>query len=325
MRQMPAVSVIIPVYKVEPYMARCARSLFSQTLKDIEYVFIDDCTPDRSMDVMREVLEEFPERKEQVKVYRMPQNSGQAAVRMQAITMASGEYVIHCDSDDYVDINAYGCMYGKAREEDLDIVTCNFAFEQDGSLIERISGECTSVSRMLQGKGRWNLFCRMTRRILYEGIEWPVADMGEDMVISVQTQLKANKTGHLDQTLYHYCLRKDSITNEEGHDALVARGESLMKNARLLIGILENRYGYSGNEPEIIHLKYKCRTMFRPFVHVPDIFKRWKGTFPEVDKRILSLRKLSLEEKFWFVLIHLRLYHPAKRFTGCLRKHHILR
>ena len=95
---MPAVSVIIPVYKVEPYMARCARSLFSQTMEDLEFIFIDDCSPDRSIDVMREVLEEFPERKDQVVVYRMPRNSGQAAVRMQGLALARGEYVIHCDT-----------------------------------------------------------------------------------------------------------------------------------------------------------------------------------------------------------------------------------
>ena len=75
---MPAVSVIVPVYKVEPYIARCARSLFGQTLKDIEYIFIDDCTPDRSIEVLREVLEEYPERKEQVRIFRMPENGGQA-------------------------------------------------------------------------------------------------------------------------------------------------------------------------------------------------------------------------------------------------------
>ena len=97
---MPAVSVIIPVCKVEPYMARCARSLFGQTLDDIEFLFIDDCSPDRSIDVMREVLAEFPARKDQVTVFRMPRNSGQAAVRMQGIALARGEYVIHCDSDD---------------------------------------------------------------------------------------------------------------------------------------------------------------------------------------------------------------------------------
>lgn len=321
---MPAVSVIIPIYKVEPYMARCARSLFGQTLEDIEFLFVDDCTPDRSIDILREVLEVFPERKEQVTVYRMPVNSGQAAVRMQGMSLARGEYVIHCDSDDYVDTNAYELLYRKAREEDLDIVTCNYVMEQDGHPVETFSGECTSVSRMLQGKERCNLFSRMTRRTLYQDIEAPVANMGEDMVIAVQTHLKARKTGHLDQVLYHYCLREDSISNEAGLDALVAREESLQKNARILVGALESRYGYSGKEPEIVHFKYKCRTLYRPFVHIPDIFKRWKGTFPEIDSRILSLPTLSLEEKFWFVLIHLRLYHPTKLLTGWLKRHHVL-
>ena len=319
---MPAVSVIIPVYKVEPYMARCARSLFGQTLPDLEFLFIDDCSPDRSIDVMREVLEEFPERKDQVVVYRMPRNSGQAAVRMQGLSIARGEYVIHCDSDDYVDVNAYAILYGKAKAEDLDVVTCNLAtVKQDGRLIETVPGECTSVARMLEGKVRWNLVCRLTRRSLCEGLTAPVSDMGEDMVVSVQTQLRARRTGHVDKTLYFYCLRGDSITLAEGQEALVARWESVMKNARLLIGLLQEQYGYTGEEPEIVHLKYKCRGMLAPLVHIPEYYQRWKETFPEVDRKVLFSRSCSLEEKFWFALIHLRLYHPVKQVTGWFRNH----
>ena len=105
---MPAVSVIVPVYNVEPYIARCVRSLFGQTLQDMEFIFVDDCTPDKSMEIMWQILkDEFPERLSQVKFYRMPQNSGVAKVRMKGIFMASGDYVIHCDSDDMVDPDAY--------------------------------------------------------------------------------------------------------------------------------------------------------------------------------------------------------------------------
>ena len=78
---MPKVSVIIPVYGVEKYIERCARSLFEQTLDDIEYLFIDDCTPDKSVDILKHVLEEYPQRKSQVVIHRMEKNSGQAAVR----------------------------------------------------------------------------------------------------------------------------------------------------------------------------------------------------------------------------------------------------
>ena len=57
---MPKVSVIIPVYGVEKYIERCARSLFEQTLDDIEYIFVDDCTPDNSISVLKNVIKSYP-------------------------------------------------------------------------------------------------------------------------------------------------------------------------------------------------------------------------------------------------------------------------
>ena len=95
----------------------------------------------------------------------------------------------------------------------------------------------------------------------------------------------------------------------------------LMENARFLIGLLEDKYGYTGEEQEIVQFKYRCRRMLHPVVHIPEYYLRWKETFPEVDRKILSLRTCSLEEKFWFILIHLRLYHPVKRITGWFRDH----
>ena len=63
----PKVSVIIPVYKVERFIEKCARSLFEQTLEEIEYIFVNDCTPDHSMEILSKVLEEYPRRKNQIK------------------------------------------------------------------------------------------------------------------------------------------------------------------------------------------------------------------------------------------------------------------
>ena len=73
---MPKVSVIVPIYRREKYIERCVRSLLEQTLGDIEYLFIDDCTPDKSIEILKSVLEEYPLRKKQVVVHAMEKNSG---------------------------------------------------------------------------------------------------------------------------------------------------------------------------------------------------------------------------------------------------------
>lgn len=56
-------SVIVPIYKVEDYIERCARSLFGQTLREMEFVFVDDCSPDKSIEIVEAVLDEFPARR----------------------------------------------------------------------------------------------------------------------------------------------------------------------------------------------------------------------------------------------------------------------
>ena len=107
---MPKVSVIIPVYNAGKYIERCVRSLFEQTLDDIEYIFVDDCSPDDSMDVLQKVLSEYPQRKENVTLIRHKANTGQSGARKSGMHVAKGEYIIHCDADDWVDLDMYERM-----------------------------------------------------------------------------------------------------------------------------------------------------------------------------------------------------------------------
>ena len=100
---MPKVSVIVPVYGVERYMERCARSLFEQTLDDIEFIFVDDCSPDRSLDILNEVLEEYVDRQLQTQIVRLDQNGGLPNARKVGLRLATGNYIIHCDSDVWVE------------------------------------------------------------------------------------------------------------------------------------------------------------------------------------------------------------------------------
>lgn len=132
------VTIIIPVYGVERYVGECARSLFAQTYKDIEYVFCDDCTPDRSIDVLREVIDEFPERKEHVQIIRNERNLGLGGTRRHLISRISTDYFLIVDSDDLLPENAVEVLVGRMKETDTDIVDAAYAEYSDGKAGEAI-------------------------------------------------------------------------------------------------------------------------------------------------------------------------------------------
>lgn len=319
---MPAVSVIVPVYKVEPYIARCARSLFGQTLKDIEYIFIDDCTPDRSIEVLREVLEEYPERKEQVRIFRVPENGGQAKVRMKGLELATGDYVIHCDSDDFLAPEAYERMYKEAISGGYDLVEADFHMGDDGAwkVCSTRSEKGRELADILTGKVMGNVTCRLVRRELLEGLVPPASNMGEDMVLALQFTAKAHSIGHVDEPLYYYYVRPDSISHAPGMSAALARQEAIYTNARLCVELLQSRYGFDERNADLVYYKYKARHYLNPYVQHREVYKKWCDTFPEINGYFLKTGGIPFEEKFWFVLIRLHLYHAWKSVTNLLRR-----
>lgn len=116
------VSILVPIYNVEKYIGRCAESLFSQTYKDIEYVFVDDCTPDGSVGVLRSVMARYPEREAQVRIIRNGSNSGIGAVRQRLIDESTGCSVTFVDSDDYLPPRAVELMCAEMERSGADIV-----------------------------------------------------------------------------------------------------------------------------------------------------------------------------------------------------------
>ena len=94
-------SVLVPVYGVEPYIAACARSLFGQSVREgVEFLFVDDASPDGSIAVLERVVKEFPQRQTQIRILHHATNRGLAAARRTAIDAARGEWLLHVDSDD---------------------------------------------------------------------------------------------------------------------------------------------------------------------------------------------------------------------------------
>lgn len=116
------VSVCVPVYKVEKYIERCARSLFKQTYENIEYVFVDDCSPDDSITIVKRVVDQYPHRKPCVRIIRHKTNSGLGQARNTGVCEAKGDFILHVDSDDYIDTNVIERLIEKQKETKADIV-----------------------------------------------------------------------------------------------------------------------------------------------------------------------------------------------------------
>lgn len=114
---MVKVSIIVPIYNVEKYLAECIESLCTQTLKEIEIILVDDGSPDNS----GAICDEYAAKDSRIKVIHK-RNAGVSAARNDGLAIATGKYVIFVDSDDYVPNDAYEKMYAKATETDADVV-----------------------------------------------------------------------------------------------------------------------------------------------------------------------------------------------------------
>ena len=98
----PKVSILTPVYGVEKYIRRCAESLMSQTYENLEYIIVNDCTKDASVEILKEVIAEYPKRKEKVKLIELPDNKGLANARNVAIDASTVVFVLILESDEWV-------------------------------------------------------------------------------------------------------------------------------------------------------------------------------------------------------------------------------
>ena len=315
---MPKVSVIVPVYGVEEYIERCARSLFEQTLDDIEYLFIDDCTPDRSIEILNQVLEEYPHRKSQVVLHRMEQNSGQAVVRKWGMQNATGEYIIHCDSDDWVDRDMYRAMYDKAKEEDVDLVVCDY-ITTDGVTKNRYKG-CllTNYEAFMRDcfskRISWSLWNKLMRLdLLQRTVDYPTDNMGEDMATTLQFLLFAKSVAYIELPYYYYYYNPLSITNSTDENVVVARSIQCMKNVRIVLETVKKEGLECFLKDEVIFLKWHSRHNLWQLADKKQYFVKWLQMWPEIDRYVLTNKYIPFDEKVKYVLTFLRLYPVIPR------------
>ena len=281
---MPKVSVIVPVYRVERYIERCARSLFEQTLDDIEYLFIDDCSTDRSIEILKAVLENYPHRKHQVTIHRMEHNSGQAAVREWGMNNAQGRYIIHCDSDDWVDVNMYRVMYEKAMNDNADVVICDYIVT-DGQQMSQVVKSCHSTNKdlvirdFLYQRDPWSAWNKLFRRnLLSEEYVFPKGNMGEDMAICAQLFLHCKSFSYVPHPFYFYFSNPASITRALTKETILRNFSSIKQNTDIVL----NEYQKAGREKEsgLLYIQYNVKSYLFPIIHQKNYRRLFQNTYP---------------------------------------------
>lgn len=297
------VSVIVPIFKVEQFIERCVRSLMEQTLREVEYIFVDDASPDGSIEVLHKTLADYPERAKQVRILKHEQNKGLPAARNTGLAVAEGEYIFHCDSDDYVEREMLEEMYAKAKEQDADYLWSDFwlSFEQNERYMQVRSYDTPreALQGVLEGAMKYNVWNKLVRRSLYteSGIEFPAGhSMGEDMTM-IRLLACAKRVAYIPKAYYHYVrLNMSALTQTFSERHLI----DIRHNVDQTVAFLRKVLG-TGIEREVALFQLSVKLPFIISDKRTD-YQRWKAWYPEANRYIWEAQSLPWRTKLvqWF-------------------------
>ena len=255
----PAISVIIPVYNVAPWLRECLDSVVSQSFTDLEIIIVDDGSTDESP----QIIAEYASQDKRITAIRK-QNGGLGAARNTAIPLATGDYIAFLDSDDKIRRDAYEKLYEPAKKYDCDIVYCQTAYldDQTGNITEQDNQTALPLFKKFRGTHHsfsleeieperifsydsfvvaWN---KITKRSLIEKINarFPERLIFEDMPFYFNTLLNAKTLSVVWERLIYYRInRKNSIMNASNRQGEIV--EILQTIARELQAT-KSRTGY---------------------------------------------------------------------------------
>ena len=207
---MPSVSVVIPVYYVEQYIVRCLNSIIEQTLKDIEIIVVDDCSPDNSMCYVRDMAE----KDNRIKIFSHSSNKGLMWARKTGYSQAKGDYITFCDSDDYLPQNALDILYKEALKTGADVLSGNLEYiDLNGnhkvlfSTLKYGNDKESAFKSLLRGELRHNLCSKLFKRTLlteYNYITYENFTNGEDGCLFYQIVNNCDSIVQIDNSVYYY-------------------------------------------------------------------------------------------------------------------------
>lgn len=287
------ISLIAPIYGVELYIRKFAETFLGQTFEDVQFIFVNDGTKDRSMEILEDVIEkQFAHLRDRIVIINK-ENGGLPSARKAGLDVAEGEYVLFADSDDWLELNAVERVMAVAERTEADIIYFNLVKEYGGGKqsVKR-ERKYSAENRELWVKNLFNYrsfgytVTKCFRRKLYteNRIVFPKLGMHEDICLMAQIIFYAKSIEQLPEPLYHY--RKDNPASMCSQRRSVRH----IASSRNMMGVVEAyKENIEGTPMELVADGVVLRAGWHTMIHDCDMY----AEFPWL-KGAISRAKLSV-------------------------------
>ena len=309
MNYQPVISVIVAVYNAEKYLKRCVDSILAQTFEHFEVLLIDDGSTDAS----GVICDGYAAQDSRVRVFHNP-TQGVGSTRHFGVEQACGEYIIHVDSDDWIDSNFLSELYQCSQQNEADVVICDYIAER-GKISERICQQITSpessqvfldVLRGTVGGTCWNKLVRTTCYRKHKINFVQGLNCGEDLVLVTSLLQQNLMVAYCPSTCYHY----DLYTSDSSYMRHIKRDTLLQKEKALSL-----LFDINTNEENEIYILSRLHAVayqaIRISAHSPQEYYERFGRLKELPFSATSNH--PLQERI-FVWISLHLGYRTSRF-----------
>ena len=216
----PLISVIVPVYKVEPYLERCVKSIINQTYKNLEIILVNDGSPDRC----GEMCDEFARQDSRISVIHK-ENGGLSSARNAGLDVMKGEYVGFVDSDDWIEPEMYMTLYELSIKYNVQAVACGFSCDFKSGKKVYVNSEypakkdievftkIEALRELIVAHKITNSFCdKLFNASVFKELRFTLKMINEDFEIMPKCLESIREIVFIPNPLYHYMMTDDSIT-----------------------------------------------------------------------------------------------------------------
>ena len=325
------VSVILPVYGVADYIVKCTESLLAQTLKEIEFLFVDDHGPDNSIELLKQTIAGNP-REKQFRILTPEHNLGAGMARNYAIPEAKGEYIAFVDSDDWIEPDMFEVLYATAKSQDADL-----CYSQEYKDYEDHSAETVILKNPIVEPGDFTYEKKayfLTHYVSYfttflfkrsfierRAIRYPEDRSADDSFFLACALMTEESITRVDKPLYHYLIRPGSVSTTK--DSVKYKKRLAIFSKLLAYAKTQNVYDSLKQELDFLYIKkgyisslvnYVTNSLEPRKEVFTEIYQALLAEVPDYKKNIYLQKSKAVQIIIWFCISCPKLVTPLLRF-----------